>query len=254
MKAYWWLPVLFFYCAKVQASGECAARFYDDRATLKAVIDADRLLLSTGTEIKLIGVSAMGLDEALQAQAKAKILKLVDGQPLQLAYDKTFINADNQVLAHVYTRQDISLQAELLSKGLLRQTMIDANDYFWRCYQQQEAFARESQQGLWQLKANQPLLPSQLTHSFKSYRDILGKVTSSFSDDSGFYLIVEGRLYLAISEPVLARLKRYYPTDDDWRGMTVLVRGKTYFAKDNWQMTIDHPWQFILQATNQPTD
>ncbi len=80
------------------------------------VIDADRLLLTTGEEVECLGIYIPPLSKKFKEEVMAEIRKLVDAKSLELEFDGTFKARSGKLQAYIYA-DGIFVNAELVKKG-----------------------------------------------------------------------------------------------------------------------------------------
>ena len=124
-------------------------------ATVARVTAADTLSLSSGEEVRLIGV---GMPETRQpkkpAQPRGKealafVVQLVEGKKVRLEFDRQRTDKYKRLLAYVYV-SDIMLNAELVRQGYAQVTTSPPNVKYQELFLQLQREAREAKRGLWE--------------------------------------------------------------------------------------------------------
>lgn len=80
------------------------------------VIDADRLLLTSGKEVECLGIYVPPLSKKFKVEVMAEIRKLVDAKPVRLEFDSTGEGPTGKLLAYIYA-DGIFVNAELVRNG-----------------------------------------------------------------------------------------------------------------------------------------
>lgn len=141
----------------------------NQRSTAVSVIDSETVQLSDGSVVRLLGLlgpmpplSAGQVNWPSEAAAVAALKKLIEGQPVSLAYDRRRTDRYGRKLAHLFVWHNGSrfwVQGELLAHG---HAQVDAMPDNTRCLPEllaHEAIARDPPRGLWDLSHYRILRP-----------------------------------------------------------------------------------------------
>ena len=124
-------------------------------ATVARVIAADTLSLSSGEEVRLIGVDTPESRQPKKPaqppgkEALAFVVQLVEGKKVRLEFDRQRRDTYKRLLAYVYVG-DIMLNAELVRRGYAQVATLPPNVKFQQLLLQLQREAREAKRGLWE--------------------------------------------------------------------------------------------------------
>ena len=124
------------------------------RATVARVIAGDLLHLSTGEEVRLIGVDTPETTppkkpvQPFGKEASAFAAQLVEGKKVRLEFDVQRQDKYKRLLAYVYVG-DIMLNAELVRQGYAQAATFPPNVKYQELFLQLQREAREAKRGLW---------------------------------------------------------------------------------------------------------
>ncbi len=200
-----------------------------ETAYLHSVHDGDSLRLADERRIRLVGINAPELardGEPAQPLAKAardELRALVEpGDKLQLVYDRERKDHYGRTLAHVYTATGISLEAQLLRRGLAFHIAVPPNLMLAACLSEHERQARQAGHGLWSHPEWKPRAASTLSTDDTGFQRVIGTV-KDVTLNRDLWLELDGPLVLRVSE---ADLDHFGPRPAaDWLGRRVEVRG-----------------------------
>jgi micrococcal nuclease len=123
-------------------------------ATVTRVIAGDTLQLSTGEEVRLIGVETAGTThprkpvQAFGKEALAFTTRVVEGHKVRLEFDVQRKDKYKRTLAYVYVG-DLMLNLELVRQGYAQVATVPPNVKYQELFLQLQREAREARRGLW---------------------------------------------------------------------------------------------------------
>jgi endonuclease YncB( thermonuclease family) len=123
-------------------------------ATVVRVIAGDLLHLSTGEEVRLIGVETPETTppekpgQPLGTEASAFATQLVEGKKVRLEFDVQRQDKSKRLLAYVYVG-DLMLNTELVRQGYAQVAISPPNVKYQELFLQLQRDAREAKRGLW---------------------------------------------------------------------------------------------------------
>jgi micrococcal nuclease len=123
-------------------------------ANVTRVIDGDTLKLSTGEEMRLIGVNTPETKhprkpvEAFGKEASALTTQLVEGKEVRLEFDVQRQDKYKRTLAYVYVGE-MMLNAELVRQGYAQVSTFAPNVKYQELFLKLQREAREARRGLW---------------------------------------------------------------------------------------------------------
>lgn len=177
------------------------------RARVVEVIDGDTLVLSDGTEVRLVGIQAPklplgreGFEEwPLAPEAKAELQRLALGQEVELRYGGRRQDRHGRALAHLWRADGLWLQGAMVAAGLARVYGFEDNRALLAELFALESEARASRHGLWAHPAYAVLSAAELERR-------VGELVDSFQ-------LVEGR----VRSTAEVRGRGYLNFGSDWR-------------------------------------
>ncbi len=215
----------------------------DRWVSVRNVIDGDTFSTTQGEKIRLLGINTPEIrHETSPAQpygdeAKAALLQLISGQQLRLSFDSEKKDRYQRTLAHVYRRDGLWVNAEMIRLGLAHVYTFTPNITAAAALIEAEQLAITAARNMWQHKRWQVLAPETLDKEMLgTYRLVAGAVTQSGSKPWQFEL---GKLHITVPQKYRAGFKA-------WRvpqaGERVLVRGKLRMSsRGRWFLSIHTP-------------
>jgi endonuclease YncB( thermonuclease family) len=123
-------------------------------ASVTRVIDGDTLELSSGEQVRLIGVDTPETKhprkpvQAFGQEAAAFTTQLVEGKKVRLEFDVRRKDQYQRTLAYVYV-EDLMLNLELVRQGYAQVATVPPNVKYQELFLEQQREAREAKRGLW---------------------------------------------------------------------------------------------------------
>lgn len=113
------------------------------------VIDGDTIRLASGERVRLIGVNSPERKERLGSMATQCLKDILGGQRVRLEVGVEPRDRYRRLLAHVYTKDGLYVNAELLRRGCAKLMVIGANvSHLFQLVKAQEE-ARKAKVGVW---------------------------------------------------------------------------------------------------------
>lgn len=243
-----------------------------ETGAVRAISDGDTLTLSSGIEIRLVGIQAPKLplgrpdfeEWPLAERAKAHLAGLVEGEELLAAYGGARRDRHGRALAHLFRLSDGAwLQKQMLLAGLARVYSFSDNRAMVAELLEFERAARAARQGIWR----HPFYAIRTTDQLERHAGpaghfhlIEGRVTSvaHFRDQSYINFGADYKTDFTIA--IDARDRKRFGTGDDpdrdkgrvgeaWlsglEGKQVRVRGWLFF-RNGPMVKLTHPEQIEL--------
>ncbi len=214
------------------------------------VRSGDALALDSGLVVRLAGVEAPKGEQPYAAEARAALVRLVDGRSVQLLYGGARRDTYGRALAQVkLTSGGQWLQRALLRAGAVRERTWPDNRALAVQMQEDEAYARNRRPGPWKLDAYRALLPGE-TRAAEGFTLVEGRVRRidlgarspalDFADRPGNGFEAE------IADQAAGDFKTAGKTPEQLRGRLVRIRGPIRYGPDGPLMRLDHPEQVEL--------
>ena len=243
------LKILIFLvlCSAVYAD-TCTKESSASLASIKRVIDADTLELSTGERIRLIGVDAPELgrrgqaDEPFSREGKRALEQKLEShnhrvwvQPGEEPKDRY-----DRLLADLFFEDGRSVQGWLLEQGWVMQVFIAPNLRYSDCLSIDEQKARQQGIGIWSLAEYEPGIASTaVPNSVRGAVIVKGRVVRIGQSQANIWLNLEGGVAIQIPRK---SLQRFNQNIEQLEGRQVRVRG--WIVKDNSQ---HHQWRIRIE-------
>lgn len=172
------------------------------------VHDGDSVRLADGRRVRLIGINAPELArdgrpaEPLAEVARDELKKQLAQSEVLLAYDQERKDHYGRTLGHLFTEEGMSLEAELLRRGLGFHVAIPPNMSLAPCLSEAEQGAREASRGLWAEGQWPALKAGDLTLKHTGFQRIRGTITDISHGGGSVWLELDGPLVLKVPETV----------------------------------------------------
>ncbi len=165
-------------------------------AVVRNVVDGDTVTLTTGQDVRMIGLQAPKLPLGrngfptwpMAPEAKAYLEELADGRTITLAYGGAEQDRHGRILAHLYRADGVWLQGAMIDAGLARVYSFPDNRSCVRTLQAKEDAARRARIGIWALPYYRIRSVNDLEDDIDTYQVIEGVVQTTAD--------VRGRIYL----------------------------------------------------------
>lgn len=218
---------------------------------VRHVVDGDTLRLRDGRSVRLIGLNApeMGRQgrsaEPFAEAARKRLAALVaanDGRVgLQVGREPT--DRYGRTLAHLYGRDGLNLEAQLLAEGLGYRVAVAPNVALVACQMEAERSARQGRAGLWR---KDPVVDSsQLENG--GFALIRGRVDRVERNRGGIWLEMPGSLVLRVAPRFqdafdLRRLQALSGRSIEVRGWVIdrSRRGGVKPEEARWMLPLTH--------------
>lgn len=232
--------------AKPVLSENCVSTHFDEDIYIKEVIDGDTVILSDDRHIRLIGINTPEINheninhsDAGALKAKDSLEKLLKNQKsVHLTYGEEQFDRHKRTLAHLYLKNGLNIQAELLRQGLAMPLRIAPNLSLADCYNTASLSAKQKNLGLWALPKYQTRHVNKLKNSEKGFHIISGKVERITESRSSLWLNLKNNVALRIHKDDL----NYFNKNDvmSLKGKTIEASGWLYKRNKQLRMRIRH--------------
>jgi len=237
------------------ATALCSIDTPPSAQTVDNVVDGDTLRLRDGRRVRLIGINAPEMGGrghrteayALQATRRLTALVTASNNRIHLRIGEPSHDRYGRVLAHVYDRTGLSLEAQLVAEGLAYHTVVAPNIALVGCLTQAEQLAHRQHLGVWK------------NATFTRAKEI----------NTGGFTLLQGRIervqrnrggvWLELGHSVTVNIPlsalRYFKgvRFEQWQGRTLKTRGWVSEGKGRqkkhakWRLTVSHPSMLELQ-------
>ncbi len=208
--------------------------------TVKSVADGDTFTTTKGEKVRLLGINTPETRKDTKPaqpfgkKAKQALKKLIDGKQVRLTFDKEKKDRYGRTLAHIYTRNGLWINGEMVRQGLAHVYTFAPNTKFANRLTSIEQQAIRNNRGMWSHKRWRVLQVSDLaTNLLGQFRLLQGEISQV--DKSGWRLNL-GKLVVTIPKKYRSLFGRKLRLKV---GDTVLVRGKLRLSKRNqWFLSV----------------
>ncbi|MDQ7003930.1 MAG: thermonuclease family protein [Ghiorsea sp.] len=208
--------------------------------SVKSITDGDTFKTTKGEKIRLLGINTpetrkdTSPAQPFANQAKQALKKMIDGKQVRLSFDKEKKDRYGRTLAHIYTRDGLWVNAELVRLGLAHVYTFAPNTKLANRLTSIEQQAIRQNTGMWSHQRWRVLQVSNLsTNILGQFRLVQGEVTKLDKRGWGFNL---GKLTVTIPKKHRASFGKKLRLKI---GDTVLVRGKVRLSKrGKWFLSI----------------
>lgn len=237
------------------ATALCSIDTVPQAQSVDNVMDGDTLRLRDGRRVRLIGINAPEMGgrgrraEAYALEATRRLTALVkaNNNEVNLRMGEPGRDRYGRMLAHVYDRVGISIEAQLVAEGLAYHTVVAPNTALAGCLAQAEQQARGQHLGVWK-KATFTHAQEMNTGGFTLLQ---GRIERVQRNRGGVWL----ELGHSVTVNIPLRALPYFNGErfEQWQGRMLKTRGwvserkgqQNKYAK--WRLTISHPsmleWQ-----------
>jgi endonuclease YncB( thermonuclease family) len=220
------------------------------------VHDGDSVRLADGRPLRLIGIDTPELardgrpDQPLAREARDRLRDLLraNGMRLGLHFDAERVDRYGRLLAHAYLTDGRSVTATLLAEGLATQLVVPPNDAWWTCNREAEVEARTARRGLWALPGWTAREAVHLDPDSGALVLVRGRVTAVQTRRSGTRVVLEGGLVAWVPRVAVVQFDPLESLVD----RRVEVRGRLRRYREEWQITVRHPFALTRVSVQTP--
>lgn len=205
-KAPLWGAFLFVGTMQVQAA--CPPPDSAQNIRVEQVYDGDTVRLTTGQSVRFIGVNTpemnykRGSPEVGALAAKQYVQSRLS-QMTRLQSGTQQRDRYGRLLAHIYLNDGLSLEEQLLERGLGYYLAIPPNLFLRECLKAAESRARTHRLGLWR-NGSWPQHVAELKPHSAGFVILQGKISKISRTKKAWYLELNDRVALKVSADVLA--------------------------------------------------
>ncbi|WP_065259462.1 thermonuclease family protein [Pseudomonas bananamidigenes] len=191
------------------AQAFCPAPSGVSSVVVQRVVDGDTVRLSDGRSVRLIGLNTPELgkqgrsDEPFAVAARKRLEALVadSGGRVGLRLGAQEKDHYGRTLAHLYSVNGASLEAQMLAEGLGFQVAVAPNVDLVDCQQAAERSARQAGLGLW--RRSPVLKAEQIERS--GFAIVSGRVSKVQRNRGGIWIELQDKLVLRVAPNLLDR-------------------------------------------------
>jgi len=224
----------------------CVSTHFDGKVVIKYVIDGDTVILTDNRHVRLIGINTPEIShsdnkpsEAGAELARKSLMQLLKNQQqVQLLYGKERLDKHGRTLAHIYLKNGLNIQAEMLRQGLAMPLRIAPNLALMDCYSAISLIAKKEKRGLWASSRYKTHHVFSLSGSEKGFYFISGKVEQVTESRSSIWINLGNNVALRIHKEDLNNFNK----NDlmSLLGKTIEASGWLYRRNKQLRMRIRH--------------
>ncbi|MEC9347948.1 MAG: thermonuclease family protein [Pseudomonadota bacterium] len=228
-----------------------------ESGTVIEVVDGDTVILSTGTEVRMVGIQAPKLPLGrrgfepwpLSEEARATLQALVRGRTFTVHFGGQRTDRHGRALAHLLAQDGTWLQGEMLRLGMARVYSFDDNRALVAEMLELERSARAGRFGIWSHPFYRILGPDDAGTRIGTFQVVEGTIVDA--------ALLRGTVYLnfgadwrtdftvSIGRRAMAPFRAAGLEPETWNGRQVRVRG--WLDQRNGPMIeVTHPEQIEL--------
>jgi endonuclease YncB( thermonuclease family) len=237
-----YIPVPLLFWTLLTAATVLAAT---ETAEVRHVLDGDTVILRDNQHVRLIGINAPELgkdgapDQPLAARARDRLVQLVWGQRVTLAFERERQDHYGRLLAHVVLPDGRDAGEILLREGLAWAVAVPPNVEKLAVLLAAENEVRGTRRGVWDESAYAPTPAERLTAQDTGFRFIEGTILRYQSHRKLIYFDLSPRVALVVTREDWKKYHRGKPTD--WVGRRVVARGWLTDSKGRLHLRVPHP-------------
>ena len=211
---------------------------------VQKVYDGDTVLLSDGRKIRLLGINTPEIEHSKQAEqaggevAREWLTQQLLGTKIRLEFDQEKRDKYKRHLAHVFTKQGVHINRELVRLGFASTNVFPPNLKYVAELLVAEKIAEEKQLGIWQYPEYTPKMTSELNNKNRwGWQRIVGYVMQINNTTKSRYLKLTDNFDVRIKKEHL----QYFDALKLLKGKTIEVRGWVHKHKNGFSMLVRHP-------------
>ncbi len=220
---------------------------------VKQIIDGDSLRLSSGEQVRLIGINTPemvgddGQPEALAEYARKSLARLIGNRRVRLILDHEKRDRHRRQLAYVETADGRDVQQHLLSEGLAFLVAIPPNLARLNRYQAAQEHARSAGRGIWGVEAFAPIAADTLNKNdaIRGFKQIRGTVKSFHASRHNYYFRLSPGFELKIPK---AYWVYFQMQPEQLVNETIITRGWVTRGKYRLQIRMQHPAMLEIES------
>jgi len=227
----------------------------DGAARVARVVDGDTVVLSTGAEVRYVGIDTVetrrrqggvwvDVDEPFGDEARRVNEELVLGYPIRVEFDAERRDKYGRVLAYVWVGKggaEKMVQEELLRRGLAFLYTFPPNVKYVDRLKSAQDEARRAKRGLW--STDMVIRAQDAVNHTGERKMVRGAVRSAEATPKTLRLIMDDfRVVIFVRDVGLFLAEGVHP-EKDYVGKDIRAFGLIKEYKGHVEMIVSHPWQ-----------
>jgi len=219
--------------------------------TVKSVTDGDTFKTTQGEKVRLLGINTPETrKDTKPAQpfgnaAKKALIRLIDGKQVRLSFDKEKKDRYGRTLAHIYTRDGLWVNAELVKQGLAHVYTFAPNMKAAKKLTNIESKVIRDNIGMWANSRWKVLTPKALNQKvLGQFRLIHGTLIKG---NNSSWRIQLGKLAVTVPR----KYRQWFGRGLTFKvGDSILVRGRLRLSKKGqWFLSVHTPSDIVRYAS-----
>ncbi len=246
MMRFFFVTALLF-CAQTSIAGTLSWVSQERWVTVQRVLDGDTFKTTQGEKIRLLGINTPEIrHDTSPAQpfgntARKALVSLIDGKQVRLSFDKEKKDKYGRTLAHVYLRDGLWVNAELVRLGMAHVYTFAPNIKKAEALTSIESSAIQNKIGIWANSRWKTLRPKDLSQNvLGEFRLIHGILIKSHKSSWRLQL---GKLAVTVPK----KYRKWFGRGLKFKaGDSVLVRGRLRMSKKGqWFLSVHAPSDIV---------
>jgi endonuclease YncB( thermonuclease family) len=256
-----WIPLAFGLVCQPPGLGQ--------HVTVKHIYDGDTLLLKDGRRVRLIGVNAPELgrdskpDEPFAQQARQAVVEFLNkpgritiypDKEIRDKYDRHLVYLYKQTITESFNESvgdAVSLERELLARGLAFHIAVPPNLYLAECFSEAETEARRHRRGIWGPSGIKPISADSVKNG--GYQRVFGAVERVAISKKAWWIDLGGVTAVIYPEHQHGFNKSAV---EAWPGRRLEIEGwvyqSSYKGKLQWRIKLETPYSLSKIDGNYP--
>ena len=222
----------------------------DSYYKVKKVYDGDTVLLADGRKIRLLGINTPEIEHSNQAEqaggdvARKWLMQKLLGTTIRLEFDQEKRDKYKRYLAHIFTKQGVHINHELVRLGFASTNIFPPNLKYVPELLAAQQVAEVKQLGIWGYPEYRIKLTGELNKRNKQgWQRIVGRVTRIKNTRKNSYLKLTNNFDVRVKKKYL----QYFEDLEHLIGKKIEVRGWVNKYKNGYSMQVKHPGAIILK-------
>ena len=210
---------------------------------VQKVYDGDTILLSDGRKIRLLGINTPEIEHSKQAEqaggvaAREWLTQQLLGTKIRLEFDQEKRDKYKRHLAHVFNKQGVHINRELVRLGFASTNIFPPNIKYVAELLMAEQTAEAKHLGIWQYPEYTPKLTSELDNKNRQgWQRIVGYVMQIKNTTKSSYLKLTDNFDVRIKKEHI----KYFDALGLLKGKKIEVRGWVHKYKNGFSMLVRH--------------
>jgi len=241
---------LLAFCLLIIPTTQAAVSLEQRWHPVKNVYDGDTITLNNGERVRLLGINTPEIKsrhkrgEAGGLIAKQWLKKRIGNRPVRLETDQIKKDKYNRSLAHLFTKEGLHINLEMVKRGLATANIHPPNFRYQHALLNAQKEAENNGSGLWNLADYQPRPILKLKrHKFRGWGRFIGTPLSIKKGGKFDRLIFSKTIDLRIPQ----QNRNLFPPLEQYIGKKLEIRGWPSRRSGHYSILVRHPSALIIR-------